>query len=120
MDTVAKISLIIIIVCFSIVLTPINKIFFNKQEFILNKIDENTKYENIKQVEDTARSMIASYESDKMMYLQYQETNKEWAEQAKIRANKTAIKYNEYFLKNSFLWGNNIPKDIKEKLEILE
>ena len=39
-----------------------------------------------------------------------------WAEQAKMRANITAASYNEYILKNSFVWDGNIPKDISEKL----
>lgn len=68
--------------------------------------------------------MIASYESDKLMYEQYKDSDNQekqsWAEQAKIRANKTASTYNNYILKNSFLWGDNIPKDILEELQYLE
>lgn len=120
MEELGKITLVIILIVLSIILTPISRMIFNKQEYTLKKIDESTKYENLKKVEDTCRAMITSYESDKVMYLQYKETNKEWAEQAKIRANKTAIKYNEYFLKNSFIWKDNIPADIRRNLEILE
>ena len=43
--------------------------------------------------------------------------NKEIALQAKIRANNTAIQYNQFILKNSYLWKNNIPQDIKNELE---
>lgn len=45
--------------------------------------------------------------------------NGKWAEQAKMRANKTASSYNNYILENSFLWSGNIPKDISEKLDYL-
>lgn len=53
-------------------------------------------------------------------YLAMKDVNKEVSIQAKIRANSTAISYNEYILKNSFLWADNIPEDIKSKLEIIE
>ena len=36
-----------------------------------------------------------------------------------ITANKTAVLYNEYVLKNSRVWDGNIPKDIMEKLPII-
>lgn len=35
-------------------------------------------------------------------------------------ANKTANTYNEYILKNSFVWQNNVPDDIYQKLEIIK
>ena len=90
--------------------------------YLLNK--EEIKYVNVfqngKEFEDTARAMVASYESDKQTYLAMKDVNKEVSLQAKIRANSTAISYNEYILKNSFLWADNIPEDIKSKLEIIE
>lgn len=92
----------------------------NKIDYELEKQNDSQRYERRKQVEDTARSMIASYESDKQTYLSMKETNKEVSLQAKIRANSTAISYNEYMLKNSFLWADNIPADIRNKLEIIE
>ena len=85
--------------------------------------DNETKYATKKMVEDTARSMIVSYQGDKLYWEQYKESTnikeQEWAGQAKFRANKTAISYNEYVLKNSRVWDNNIPNDIMEKLPIL-
>lgn len=84
--------------------------------------DEN--YEAQKKVEDNARTMISSYKSDLLMYETYIESDKEeeqeWAKQAKIRANKTAIQYNEYILKNNYVWKNNIPDDIDNELEIIK
>lgn len=98
--------------------------FTNKIEFVDRKIDDATNYEIIKKVEDTCRSMIASYESDKLTYEQYKDsTNEEkqsWAEQAKMRANTTASNYNNYILKNSFVWNGNVPTDIKMELPYLK
>ena len=96
----------------------------NKYGFLINKINEATDYETIKEVEDTCRAMIASYTADKMRYETYATSDspekQEWAEQAKIRANATAAKYNEYFLKNSFVWKDNIPEDIATELPYIE
>ena len=92
----------------------------NKIDYELEKQNDSQRYERRKQVEDTARSMVASYESDKQTYLSMKDVNKEISLQAKIRANSTAISYNEYILKNSFLWADNVPDDIKTKLEIIE
>lgn len=98
--------------------------FGNKVNYIDRKIDDATNYETIKKVEDTCRSMITSYESDRLTYEQYKDSVNEekqsWAEQAKMRANKTASSYNNYILKNSFVWNGNIPADIKMELPYLE
>ena len=40
--------------------------------------------------------MIATYKSDKLTYEAYKNTDVELATQAKIRANRTAVAYNEY------------------------
>lgn len=92
----------------------------NKIDYELEKQNDSQRYERRKQVEDTARAMVASYESDKQSYIAMKDVNKEVSLQAKIRANSTAISYNEYILKNSFLWADNVPSDIKTKLEIIE
>lgn len=112
----------ILIICIG-ACTPILTIANNTWGFINQKIDDSTRYESLKKVEDTCRSMIASYESDKLMYEQYKDSDnqekKSWSEQAKMRANKTASIYNNYILKNSFLWENNVPKDILGELEYI-
>lgn len=70
------------------------------------------------------RAMIASYTSDKLVYEQYLTSSDlekhGWAEQAKMRANKTAASYNEYILKNDYVWNGNIPPDIRGRLDYLE
>lgn len=67
--------------------------------------------------------MVSSYNSDKLIYEQYKDSENEekqsWAEQAKMRANKTAVTYNEYVLKNSYVWEDNIPDDIDVQLEVI-
>ena len=103
--------------------TPGGRSVWNSYTHSLEKADEN-QYETKKQVEDTARAMIASYKSDVATYEQYKESDNEekqsWAEQAKMRANRTANSYNEYILKNSYVWEDNIPSDIDYLLPIVE
>ena len=90
----------------------------------VQKVDDLTSYETRKQVEDTCRATIVSYESDKLIWEQYKDSeNSEqrgWADAAKIRANKAALTYNEYFLKNSYVFNGNIPSDIWKELPIIE
>jgi hypothetical protein len=90
----------------------------------IKQIDNRTNYETKKKVEDTCRALIVSYKSDESMYLQYKDSEKaeeqSWAASAKIRANKTAFQYNEYILKNNYVWDGNVPADIRDELPILE
>ena len=90
----------------------------------VQKADDLTNYETFKKVEDTCRAMITSYQSDKLTYEQYKDSNNEekqsWAEQAKMRANKTASTYNNYILKNDYVWQNNVPSDIYMNLPFIE
>ena len=103
---------------------PILTGFFNTQDAKVADVNNKTFYKVKKQVEDTARSMIASYESDKLAYEEYKdstdEEEKSWAKSYKIRANKTAVSYNEYILKNKHVWSDNIPSDIAFELEIID
>lgn len=98
--------------------------FFNNWEFSLRKADDATDYETLKEVEDTCRAMIASYESDRLTYEQYKDSDdaekQSWAEQAKMRANKTASSYNNYILKNSFVFEYNVPHDICSELPYID
>ena len=95
----------------------------NEVNYVDKKIDDRTNYEIRKKVEDTARASIASYKTDKTTYEMYinsdNEEKRSWAEQAKMRANKTANIYNEYMLKNSYVFEGNIPSDIDYQLQIL-
>ena len=104
--------------------TPSGRATWNNWFFKVQKADDSTRYTTRKQVEDSCRAMMASYTSDKLTYGQYKDSGnaekQSWAEQAKMRANKTAASYNEYVLKNSFVWEGNIPADIQASLPYLQ
>lgn len=95
----------------------------NKVDYVNHKIEDRTNYDTRKKVEDTARASIASYKADRATWEQYRDSDnaekQSWAEQAKMRANKTASVYNEYMLKNSYVFEGNIPSDIEYQLETL-
>lgn len=128
----SKTSVVIVSILFVIVIglrlffgaTPSGRAVWNNWFHAVQKADDATNYATRKKVEDTCRSMIASYNSDKLRYEQYKDSDNEekqsWAEQAKMRANKTATSYNEYILKNSYVWEDNIPSDIDYKLTLIE
>lgn len=102
--------------------TPTGRSIINQWRYGLEKVDEKT-YKNQKQVEDTCRSMIASYNADKLIYEQYKDSDvaeeRSWANNAKIRANQTASTYNNYILENSYVWKGNVPADIYTRLEYI-
>lgn len=104
--------------------TPLGRLMGNRWIFQVKKVDDATNYKTLKEVEDTCRAMIASYEADKLIFEQYNGSDNEekqsWAEQAKMRANRTAAQYNEYIRKNAFVWAENVPSDIDERLEYVE
>ena len=103
--------------------TPTGKAIWNNWFHEVQKVDDATNYKTRKKVEDTCRAMIASYNTDKLTYEQYKDSDNEekqsWAEQAKMRANKTASTYNNYVLENEYVWQGNVPSDIKYKLEYI-
>lgn len=104
--------------------TPTGKSLWNSWFHSVQVADDNTNYETKKKVEDTCRSMISTYNSDKLIYEQYKDSDNaekaSWAEQAKMRANKTASNYNNYVLKNQYVWKNNVPDDIFMTLPYIE
>ena len=104
--------------------TPTGKAIWNNWFHAVQKVDDDTNYKTKKKVEDTCRAMIASYNADKLTYEQYRDGDSEekqgWAEQAKMRANKTASTYNNYILKNEYIWKGNVPSDIYMALPYME
>lgn len=114
--------LFILLGCFY--MTPWGRAMINGVDYVNRRIDEYTSYDIKKDVEDTCRAMISSYTSDELTWRQYRESESEeqrsWADQAKMRANKTAASYNNYVLKNRYVWGKNVPDDIKMELSYLE
>ena len=131
-DFMAKLLCVIIVVLiigsigFAIFVnaTPAGRAMWNTWFHAVQKADDATNYETLKKVEDTCRAMISSYESDKLTYIQYKDSDNEekqsWAEQAKMRANKTATEYNNYILKNTYVWKGNVPSDIYMNLAIIQ
>ena len=105
-------------------MTPTGRAAINQYFHSVQKVDDSTSYKTRKKVEDSCRSMISSYESDCLTYEQYKDSDSEekrsWAEQAKMRANKTASTYNNFVLSNSYVWADNVPEDIKDTLEFIE
>lgn len=104
--------------------TPSGRAAWNTYTHTLHKADDSTLYETRQKVEDTCRAMQASYMADKLVWEQYrgsvEKEERSWAQQAMMRANKTAVSYNEYVLKNSYVWTENVPEDIAETLVYLE
>jgi uncharacterized protein YxeA len=100
--------------------TPIGREIMNGY----HKDIENTDYRKQKEVENTCRAYIVSYKADKAAYYAYRDSTDalehSWALGYKNRANSTAMTYNEYFLKNSYVWKDNIPDDIEHSLPIIE
>lgn len=115
-------------VCIGLILffaaNPFGVMAWNSWFGLVQKADDATNYETLKQIEDTCRSMIASYEADRLTYEQYKNSEDDeqqsWAEQAKTRANRTASTYNNYILENSYVWSGNVPNDIDSELDYLE
>ena len=103
--------------------TPAGRTMIHEWQYGLKDADEKT-YENQKEVEDTCRAMIASYTQDKLIYEQYKDSDvaeeRSWANNAKIRANNTASTYNNYILKNKYVWRENVPADIYMTLEYIQ
>lgn len=117
------IALVVLIVAL-IFVNPMSVASWNIWKYHIRKADDATNYVTRKQVEDTCRALITSYTSDKLRYEQYAKSDsteqRSWGEQAKMRANNTAAQYNEYVLKNSFVFDGNVPNDIRSELEYLD
>ena len=123
MKHIAIIMVIVLIFTTLVGCGPIDHYISNKIDYVTQKVDDATNYKTRKQVEDTCRATIVSYEADKLTWEQYKDSEsaeqRSWADAAKLRANKAAVTYNEYILKNSYIFNGNIPDDIREELEIL-
>lgn len=122
-----QITIIVIALIFLLVIgyytSPAFRTMINTELYAVQKADDATNYNTIKKVEDMCRSMISSYNADVLTWEQYKNSDGEqrsWADQARMRANKTASTYNAYILQNSFVWANNVPNDIKSELPIVE
>lgn len=123
--TIAGVGLAIILsLCLWVELSPMGRGVWNLWAGLVQKVDDSTSYQTRKKTEDTCRAMVSSYEADRLVWVQYKDSDNEekqsWAEQAKMRANKTAATYNNYILENYFVLAGNVPEDIKTELPYLE
>ena len=114
-----------VLICVGVVFIGWSNTWFSNQvDYVNQKIDDTTNYETRKDVEDSCRAMVASYEADKLTWEQYKDSDsseqRSWADQAKMRANRTAANYNNYILKNSYVWSGNIPDDILSEFKPIE
>lgn len=104
--------------------TPAGVVLVNSYNSNMQRADDLTNYKTKKEVEDSCRALMVSYQNDRLIWEQYKDSEKPeevtWANSAKMRANKAAVTYNEYFLKNRYVFKNNIPEDLREELEILK
>lgn len=120
---VAVACTVLILATLFFTLVPSGRAIWNSYQHTMHKVDDVTLYQTRKKVEDTCRAMISSYTSDILTYDQYKDSvdseKQGWAEQAKMRANKTAASYNEYVLKNSYVWEGNVPSDIRKQLDYI-
>ena len=124
-ERVLCIALVIVLAVAALVgVTPGGRAIWNTNQYNVQKADDATRYATRKQVEDTCRATIVSYEADRLTWEQYKDSDsaeaRGWADAAKLRANKAALTYNEYFLKNSFVFKGNVPADIRTELPLLE
>ena len=103
--------------------TPAGRTVWNNWQSTLQVADDKSEYETKKDVEDTCRAMIALYKNDANTYRIYKDAETEYyrsiAEDARIRANQTVSTYNEYILKNKYVWKDNVPSDIALELEYI-
>lgn len=109
-----------IIGCIGYECIPTVRAVVNSWGYAVQVADDTTNYQTKQQVEDTCRAMISSYVADKLAYEGYKDEKPEWAAQAKARANRTASSYNNYILKNKFVWQGNVPADIYMQLNYIE
>lgn len=102
----------------------IDTYILHDNEYVEQKVIDRASYDTRKEVEDTARTMLSYYESDKSIYEQYKDADTQeemsWSEQAKMRANETASSFNQYLFENSSVFEGNVPEDIRTELFILE
>lgn len=141
---VVLILLVLVALAFGIFVscTPQGVEFWNNYKSSLEFVNDNTKYENRKKVEDSCRAMMATYKRDKIEYennKKLYEENKKLFEDTGIesylqqatdymnlatgyrqQANNTVSTYNEYVLKNKSVWEDNVPADIDTELQYLE
>lgn len=102
---------------------PSGKAMWLEYKHTMQKVSDSFSYDTRKSVEDDCRAMIANYEADKLTWNTYKDSDNtehvSYALAAKSRANRTASLYNQFILKNSYVFEGNIPVDIVAELPII-
>jgi hypothetical protein len=96
---------------------PGSRKWINEYVFLLESVDQETDYQNRKNVEDTARAMIANYNARKLEFMQYKDapldsSDYRRAADAMTAANNIASTYNNYITQNNYIFKGNLPDDI--------
>ena len=77
-----------------------------------------------RELEETQRKRIESWEYEVEIYLQYKDSEKpgdqEFADEAKTKANEVAAAYNEDMMKFGNLWGETFSEGIYAVIEPIE
>ena len=120
MKRIGLILLILVLIIIGFLTKPWNVFVHNKYEGLIKEVDSATNWDTLHEVEDSCRAMMSNYQADVLTYQQYCNSeiaeHRSWAEQARMRANRTAAQYNEYILKNNYVWKYGIPDDIEQEL----
>ena len=94
----------------------------NTIDYNLQVAHDQTDYNTLRKVEDTARAMVSSWHADKSTWLQYKDSElqqqQNWASGARMRANRTAANFNNFMLENNYVWSHGIPDDLQEGLPV--
>lgn len=118
--TIGLLLCILLVVVISAV-TPTGIRLWNEAKYRNQVAFTETDYATLKKVEDTCRAEIATYEAYVAAYEAYQVAGQtQNALTTKISANNVASRYNSYILKNNYIWGKNVPLDIRDKLPLLD
>lgn len=122
-DLILIVSVLLVVVIGAIIFfsaIPVGRKIWNEWWYDVEKADDATDYETRKQVEDTCRAMISNYTARKLTYEQFANSTevgeRNLANQAQISANQIASEYNNYILRNSYVWKGNVPSDIYMEL----
>ena len=117
------ILLALVITVIAVCVTPEGVKIQNEYEESMVKADLESDYKTSIETETTLRSFKASYEADKITYMNNKDSeireDQELARAAKTRANRTAATYNE-LLEHSLLDHIKFPEELEEKLEYIE
>lgn len=113
------------IICSIILFTcsPTAVKIYNGYDKEMTQADLETNYHTALQTETTLRAYLASYESDRIIYISNKDyTDKESQElsrAAKTRANRTAATYNQ-LLQHSTLEHIKVPEELMKELPYIE